>query len=195
MGMVLYIDNCVWQRFFELLTTGEMQKEKEDADKLLKLRRKGKIRIASSDANEAEFMPLINKGLGAKKDAIWKFVRENTDIHLTTSYGTFDNHPKWKVANTSGFSRRETECLIGYLTTQGVKHDDAVHLATAIEECVSIFVTVDKKLIRNAQNIKDNVKKKVAHKNPAEQLKKIIGASPTDPIKFLSPEEALREVT
>lgn len=98
------------------------------------MRREGEVKIASSDANEAEFMLLINKGLRDKKDKIWKFVRENTDIHFDTFYSTFDSNKKWgDPSNTAGASRRETECLIEYFTRQGIKRDDAVHLATAIE--------------------------------------------------------------
>lgn len=193
--MTLYFDNCVWQRFFEPLTTEEVKSERNTAERLLELRREGEIKIASSNADEAEFMPLINKGLEAMKDQIWEFVKGNTDIHLPTFYSTFDSNKKWgDPSNTAGGSRRETECLIEYFTRQGIKRDDAVHLATAIEECVSIFVTVDKRLLGNAQNINESAIRGVIDKHPKEKLKKITGASPTGPTKILSPEDALREV-
>lgn len=62
------------------------------------------------------------------------------------------------------------------------------------EEGVDIFVTVDKRLLGNAQNINESAIRNVIDKHPKEKLKKITGASPTGPTRILSPEDALREV-
>lgn len=191
--MNLYFDNCVWERFFDS-PTKKIKKEKNKIEKLLELRKKGKIKITSSDANEAELIPLEDKGRKNDKDNKWNFIREHTDFHVPTSYGVFSNHPKWNISNTAGFTRKETEELIEQIKKYGIKHDDAVQLSTAIEEACDIFVTVDGDLLNKGRKIDKQLLKSIVNSHPRKKLKKVIGASPVNPIKILSPEDTIREI-
>lgn len=214
--MRLYFDNCVWQRYKQKNLSEEDMKAIE---KLLQLRKQGRILIALGDANEAEFRAISSTMPIKDRDELLKFIEENTNTKLLTSYLEksetnekfidLQGGPKgkWTPSNTAGFSMKETEDLIKKLE-EDIKHDDAVHLATACEWGVDIFVTADDELLDALKKAKNKGKdieglfSKVRSRYPLEELRNTIGRylSPNEietslrTMKVLSPVDALQEV-
>ena len=92
--MILYFDNCVWRRIFDISHDNKIMRQCQDIKSLLELRKKGILKIASSDAVEAELMPMLDRNIEAEKKKIMEFVDENSDLRLPTAYNRLGD-PKW----------------------------------------------------------------------------------------------------
>lgn len=218
--MLVYFDNCTWQRPYDNQTDKKVKQDIVAITCLIELRKGGNIRIAASNANEAELS--LDKN-SKRRNKVLEYVKKNTDIFLPTSYYRSDSDAtpqgeskkanekslkKWEWSKTAGFKCKKTEDLIEQLVDLDFKHDDAVHLATACEWGVDIFVTVDDDLLDALKKAKNKGKdieglfSKVKSRYPGEKLRNTIGKylSPneieTSPrtMKVLFPVDALQEV-
>lgn len=153
--MLVYFDNCVWRRNFDE-PSEKIEAEQKAIQVLFGLRTKGEILIASSEATEAELIPLLKTNKKEEKDKIMKFVNDNCDLRLQTAYNQLGSS-KWAVLGFTRLASEEMIELVKKFEEESFEHDDAVHLAIAINSKVDFFVTVDdgiKKQWTNQSNLK-----------------------------------------
>jgi len=166
--VILYFDNCVWLRKFDNLKDEKIVNQQRDIQEILNLRREGRVQIASSDAVEAELMPLLDKNMEREKERIMAFVDKNSDARLPTAYNRLDS-PKWARLGVMRLAGKEMTEKVKELINRSFKHDDAVHIATAIEGKADFFITVDEDIQRKSPDLNEI---KIVY--PSEVLKYII---------------------
>jgi hypothetical protein len=152
MPIILYFDNCVWNRNFDAQNNDKIKQQRRDINSLLELRKRGILRIASSDAVEAELMLLLDKNREIEKQEIMQFVDRNSDLRLPTAYNILGDS-KWARLGLMRLAKEGTREKVDAISKLGFDHDDAVHIFTAVDNMIQYFVTVDERLIKKRKRI------------------------------------------
>jgi len=155
--VMVYLDNSVWCRNFDWSNDLKVAAQKKALNEILRLREKKGFTIACSDAVEAELMPLLEKGREDEKESIMDFIRRNSDYRLETAYNRLGS-PKWARLGVMRLAKQEVIDKVNAFVERGIPHDDAVHLATASDNGVDYFVTVDEDLLKKTTRLQEDIK-------------------------------------